>query len=100
MSSIAINRADLFPVGTSVVLVAAGSGRASGPPTGVAVDTQTVASNGVVTLTGTANVPYAACASVGGSYRRLYVQSSAFAPRSPWPWKAVVAARRAAIGTS
>jgi hypothetical protein len=54
----------------------------------------------VTFTTGVANTPYVAYAFVNSTGRKLAIRQSAFAPRSPWPWKTVVADRRTAIGTS
>ena len=98
--ALTVNRAELFPVGTSVsAYLGAGHSR-EGKPSGSAVETQTVQSTGAVTFSAlTDGKRYTLYALVGGEHRRLQVQPAP-AFTAPAVWKARVAARRAAIGTS
>lgn len=98
--SLTVSRSDLFPVGTSVKAYLGGGHAREGKPSGAAVETQTVQADGSVTFSSlSAGKPHTLHATVGGQEQRLQVvDSPAFSPRATW--KATVAARRAAIGTS
>lgn len=99
-------RNGLFPVGQSVGLypagaLPAGTGAVKGA-SGPAVVSATVDAAGVLTFNDplvVAGVPYVAYAQVNGEHRALQVRSSSFTGPGA-TWKAKVAARRAAIGTS
>jgi hypothetical protein len=99
-------RNGLFPVGQSVGLYPAGAlphgNGVRKAPAGAPIISATVAANGVLTFSDplvVAEAPYVAYANVGGEHNAAYVRSSSFSGPQP-TWKARVAARRAAIGTS
>lgn len=100
------NRSGRFPVGMSVGLyprgaIPVGSGNAKGPA-GAAIVSATVDAAGALTFSDplvVADVPYVAYALVAGEHRPLQVSASTPFAVAP-TWKARVAARRAAIGTS
>jgi hypothetical protein len=99
MATVTVNRAAWFPVGTSVSFYPRGAGaQRLGPPSGAAVGSATVAADGSLALPLPDDRPYVAYANVGGEHRYLSVRDSSFVPGTTW--KAKVAARRAAIGTS
>lgn len=89
-----------FPVGTSVDAVAFSGGLFGLPAAGAVVETAVVAADGTVTFTTLADgAPYALAATVDGA-RRVVLVRKASSFSAPAKWAAVVAARRAAIGTS
>lgn len=97
MSNLVVNDSK-FPVGASVDAIARPPGRYT--PGGVPAETQTVASDGTATFTTlTDSTPYLLTASVNGARQVVHIiKASGFAARNTW--KQIVAARRAAIGTS
>lgn len=98
MADLVVSRADLWPVGTVVGLYP-GRQRAS---LGAPITTDTVASDGTLTVAEgdmSADTAYTLAATVSGELRQLQiVRSSSHAARNTW--KATVAARRTAMGTS
>lgn len=96
--SVTINRCDRFPVGASVGAYPRGGRKQGGHPSGVAVETHVVASNGSCgpfTLL-TAETPYAAYAEVEGNHRYVDMMDSAFV--APGTLKERIKAKREAAG--
>lgn len=99
MATVTVRRSDLWPPGTVVSVYPRGAGaRRLGGPSGASVASATVAADGSVALPLPDSAPYVAYALVGGEHRYVWVRDDAFVAGTPW--KARVAARRAAIGTS
>lgn len=80
MATVLVNRSDLWPVGTVVGIYPGGSDIADGSaPTGAAVASATVASDGSLTVTDaglSSYRVYVAAAQVGGVWRKARVRST------------------------
>lgn len=104
MASVSLARSDLFPVGTVVGIYPAGSAKDGGPPAAAVIATGTVDAAGALSVTNAgilSYTDYVAYALVGGQHRYLRARSTLDTHPGPGlTWKARVAARRAAIGTS
>jgi hypothetical protein len=99
MATFNLARSDLFPVGTVVGLYPRLARRNSDAGfSGTPAATATVNSAGVAAFTVTDNVPQHAAAFLNGQWVSSFIMSSAHV--APATWKATVAARRTAIGTS
>lgn len=95
MTDLLLARSDLFPIGTTVTAHARGSFRAPGVLVGPALESQTVAADGIATFTTlSANTPYVFSDGTVSVNQRLSSHTAGT------PWKTRVANRRAAIGTS
>lgn len=83
--SVVINRPDRFPVGTVVGIYPAANEQRDGKPSGTAITTATVASDGSLTFTGlTEGVPYVAYALVGSANRYVHINESHFVAGKSW----------------
>lgn len=104
MATLTCSRSDLFPPGTAVTVHPALSKRDGQAPTAASIASGTVDSAGALSITDSDIVGYTGFvlyALVGSEHRYAFARSTLDTHAGPnATWKATVAARRTAIGTS